>query len=268
MRTAGEPPSAPYCIVVSSCDAYSDCWTPFFTLLSLYWKPAPPTVYLNTETQAFAFPGLDIHCPRVGREIDGELAWSERLIRTLDSIPYEIVLYLQEDYFIYDSVDVAVIDKLVDLMRRESISHISLAQCSRPGIRSTCPFLSHIPQDAKYRISAQAGLWNKSALRSYLRRHETVWEFEWYGTLRARRKRDSFFLVNQDYERLQGRWIIPYRPTGIEHGRWVRERVEKLFADHHISVDYAARGFYDPNEDPWHRKPRLIRAARRLRSLR
>src|SRR5947207_14477378 len=89
-----------YCLLVSSCDAYSDCWSPFFTLLARYWQPHTYSIYLNTETRGFEFPNLEIHCPRVGLTNSRELTWSERLLRCLEAIPYEIVLYLQEDYFI------------------------------------------------------------------------------------------------------------------------------------------------------------------------
>jgi hypothetical protein len=259
----------PYCLLVNSCDAYSDCWHPFFTLLARYWQPHTHAIYLNTDTQAFAFPDLDIHCPRVGRTTSRDLTWSDRLLRCLESIPYEIVLYLQEDYFIKDTVDVSMIDWLVDLMAREGISHVSLERSSAlgRGEASSHQFLSHIAQNAKYRISTQAGLWRVSALRSYLRRHETVWEFEWCGTIRARRKRDAFLYVNEEYRETHGKTVIPYDPTGLVHGRWARDVVEHLFADHGIDVEYGIRGFYDARHDPWKRRPLLTRAVRRLRSI-
>ena len=258
-----------YCILVSSCDAYADCWLPFFTLLATYWQPCNHEIYLNTETQPFSFPGLDIHCPRVGLAISHDLTWSERLLRCLDSIPHEIVLYLQEDYFINDIVNISMIDQLVELMQRDHLSHVSLARSSKlkPGQKSSYQFLSHIDQRAEYRISAQAGLWRVSALRSYLRRHETVWEFEWYGTRRARRKKDTFFYVNEEYQKAHGKMVVPYVGTGVVHGRWARKVVVELFAKHRISVDYTLRGFHDEVDGRYPRAPMLTRAARRLRSL-
>jgi hypothetical protein len=121
----------PFCVVVSSCDAYADCWPPFFTLLAKYWQPFDLPIYLNTETAAFDFPGLDISCPRVERDTAGSLGWSERLMHCLDRVPYDTVLYLQEDYFLNDTVDSAMIDKLVQLMARDGINHISLTRARR-----------------------------------------------------------------------------------------------------------------------------------------
>jgi hypothetical protein len=254
-----------YCILVSSCDAYADCWLPFFALLARYWPAPHPAIYLNTETRDFSFPALDVHCPRVGAAAGSALAWSERLIRCLDAIPFDYVLYLQEDYFVHAPVDAPMIGELVDLMQRAEISHIRLVHDDRPGSRSAYRYLSRIDQHARYRVTAQAGLWRVAALRSYLRPHETVWEFEWYGTKRAHRRRDSFFYVNEEYERRHGEAVLPYRGTGVAHGRWVREIVEQLFAAHRISVNFDERGFYDPDTDTWGRRPLLTRAARRLR---
>lgn len=258
-----------YALLVSSCDAYADCWPPFFSLLARHWQPCHHPIYLNTETKGYTFPGLDVRSPRV--ELSGHrgLAWSGRLLRCLDSIPHGIILYLQEDFFINDTVDVEMIDKLVALMERDTINHIGLMRGRRPGTESSYEFVDRIDRRAQYRISAQAGLWRVSALKSYLRRHETVWEFEWYGTRRAWRRPDSLFQTNPQYEAASGRAkVVPYTPTGVVHGRWVRNVVEDLFSAHGIEVDFSRRGFYDPATDEWERKPRYIRALRRLRSVR
>ena len=52
-------------MLVSSCDAYADCWDPFFALFAKFWQSPRPVIYLNTETRQFEDPRLDIRCPRV-----------------------------------------------------------------------------------------------------------------------------------------------------------------------------------------------------------
>lgn len=260
----------PYCLLVSSCDAYADCWLPFFTLLATYWRPCDCEIYLNTETRSFSHPALDIHCPRVGLAASHELTWSERLLRCLDTIPYETVLYLQEDYFIKDTVDVTLIESFAQLMRQEHISHISLERGTAitPGDKTPYRFLSLMHKSAAYRISTQAGLWKVSALRSNLRRHETVWEFEEYGTKRARRNHEIFLFLNEEYQKLHDQKPIAYDPTGVVQGQWARNVVEELFAAHNIDVDYAARGFYNPHTGPNGHRTLRTRARKKLRSIR
>lgn len=257
--------TADYSLLVSSCDAYADCWEPFFALLARYWRSCP-VIYLNTETSSYSWPSLDIRCPRpvLAR---GPLDWGARLRECLAHVETDIVLYLQEDYFINDTVDVATINSLVSLMRREDVSHIRLVPGALRGEPTGHPFVSRTPQRAEYRVSMQAGLWKTNAIAGHLRAHETVWELEWYGTRRAWRRSDTFLHVDRAYEETHGRMVVPYWPTGVVHGRWVRPVVEDLFAEHGIAVDFSGRGFYDPDDDDWGRSPLLRKAVRRLRSL-
>jgi hypothetical protein len=256
-----------YCVIVSSCDAYADCWAPFFTLFARYWRPYSHVVYLNTETRAFRYPGLEIRCPRVGRNRRRELPWSERLLRVLDDVPFDVVLYLQEDYFLYDLVDVPLINDWAERMVRDGISHISLERSNlvSGGEASPVPFLSYLGQKADYRINAQAGLWQVQALKDYLRSHESVWEFEWYGTKRAARKRDVFCYLDDEYERSHGKGVIPYN-GGIVQGRWARKMVVALFEQNGIEVDYTVRGFHDTEPPVYSHGSLPRRAWRRLRS--
>jgi hypothetical protein len=265
-RTVPESTDHRYCVLVSSCDAYADCWVPFFTLLARNWPGDAPPIYLNTETRSYENAGLPVTslaAPQVASQ-----PWSARLLRCLDSLPHEYVLYMQEDYFIKDVVDAGTVASLVELMEEEGISHISLDRAFGPevGPQSSYRYLSEIPAKTEYRISAQAGLWRISSLKSYLRPHESVWEFEWYGTRRAWRRTDTFFHVDARYKDEFGRKVLPYDPTGIVHGRWMREFVEELFARNGLTVDFSTRGFKDPSA-PMPKAPFLTRGRRRLRHI-
>lgn len=52
-------------IFVSSSDAYSDIWYPFFALFKREWPEYKGRIYLNTQGKRFSFPGLDIVCTNV-----------------------------------------------------------------------------------------------------------------------------------------------------------------------------------------------------------
>jgi hypothetical protein len=95
-----------------------------------------------------------------------------------------------------------------------------------------------------------------------------VWEFEEYGTKRARRKREQFLFLNDEYQALHGKKPIPYDPTGVVQGQWARNIVEPLFADHNIDVDYETRGFYDPHDGVNRRRMLHTKLTNRLRSIR
>lgn len=259
-----------YTILVNTTDSFEDCWRPFFTLFAKFWPDCRHRIVLNTETKSFAYPGLSIRCSKVGsNDPVRRLTWSECLLRCLDSIDEEIILYLQEDYFLNAEVDSQQIDTFAAVMQAEDYSHISLVTFSNAGpwLPTKYPLLWEIGQKAGYRLSLQAGLWRRARLRGYLRKHENPWQFELWGSQRARRVRDSLLCVNHDVFGKTRPQIVPYVPTGIVKGQWKESAVYDLFQTHGINVDFTRRGFHDPAHSQAKRLPLLTRLVTRLRSL-
>jgi len=259
-----------YTILVNSTDSFDDCWYPFFKLFSKYWDGEKPKIVLNTETKDFSYGGLDISCSKTAEcSTSRRPAWGECLIRCLDQIRTDIVLYLQEDYFLNHFADVAQVNQFVKIMTEEHYSHISLVTFSNGGPCTTSQHthLWEIDQKAPYRISLQAGLWRKDRLRFYLRRHETPWQFEVWGSKRAHRIKDSFLCISHDVFDDRLRQIIPYAPTGIVEGKWNRKAVCRLFLENGIELDFTRRGFYDLRHESRVKKPLVTRVLARLRSL-
>lgn len=259
-----------YTILVNTTDSFEDCWQPFFTLFARFWPGCSYPIVLNTETKTFTYSGLDIRCARVGNDTPARrLTWSECLLRCLESIDDDLILYLQEDYFLNDRVDVEQINEFADILQAEGYSHIALVSFSNAGPwRPTkYPLLWEIDQKAAYRLSLQAGLWRKDRLQCYLRKHETPWQFEVWGSKRAHRIKDKLLCVNHDIFGQQRPEIVPYKPTGIVKGKWNRGAVYDLFQANGIVVDYAQRGFFDPAQVSLRKAPLSKRVIARLRSL-
>jgi len=235
-----------FSILVNSCDSFDDCWNPFFSLFARYWPNCEESILLNTERKNYCFPGLNIRCTRV--QTDGtakSLSWSECLARTLDQIETQLVLYLQDDYFIERPIKTSLITEFVALMVADrSIEHIGLTHFGSQG-----PFeqtvderLWKIGKRAGYRISTQAALWQVDTLRSYLRPKENAWMFEVFGSRRSWRRKETFLTVNRDMYEPKKEPIIQYMHTGITKGKW-NPQVAALFHAHGIVADFSARGF-------------------------
>ncbi|HVV51172.1 MAG TPA: hypothetical protein VHO06_16000 [Polyangia bacterium] len=259
-------------VVVNSTDSYEDCWAPFFTLFAKFWPACPFPILLNTERKDFSWPGLDVRATRVALGDGGASPpWGECLLRCLDLVESELVLYLQEDYFLSARVDVERMGMVVRRMIQEEHGHVSLTPFSNempwrplPGD----PILCAVDQNASFRINLQAGLWRTSTLRRHLRRHENPWQFEVWGTQRSHRVRESFLCVNPDALDRGEIAIVPYFPTGVVEGQWQEEAVIPLFQDHGIEIDFTRRGFHDRHAVKT--RPRAWigrRAWARLRSL-
>jgi hypothetical protein len=241
-----------YTILVNTSDGFDDCWPAFFYLFDQYWPECKAPIFLNTETKDFKYPGLDIKCTKAQLNAGAfsRLTWSECLIFALTEINTPYVLYLQEDYFIEQPVNVGLVEEMVSLMAaNHEIKHIGLTHFGSHG-----PFLStqdqrlwKISLKAKYRISSQAGLWRVETLLAYLRQDENGWMFETFGSRRARRLNETFLTLNRDIFNPEGSPVIQYTHTGIIKGKW-HPQIPKLFSQHNITVDFNIRGIYLPEK--------------------
>ncbi len=188
-----------YSILINTTDSFEDCWIPFFTLLKKYWPDYSGKIYLNTETKVFTFPGLNIISLQNNQSTpEIRITWSECLFRALNSIDDDIILYMQEDYFLKDVVKTDLVEKYVRMMQENAAMHcIHLTDQAVIPDKKSEQFegLYSVVLKQRYRISCQAALWRKDTLKSYLRTYENAWEFEEFGSKRAAIANDDFYTV-------------------------------------------------------------------------
>lgn len=84
-----------FCLVINSCDSYSSCWNPFFTLLEKYY-PNHPKTYLICENKKCDY------CETIN--IKNQI-WTERYKKALEQIKEKYVLTMLDDFFIREYVD-------------------------------------------------------------------------------------------------------------------------------------------------------------------
>ena len=233
-----------YSILVNTTDSFEDCWEPFFKLFATYWSDFKGKVYLNTEYKEFHYPGIDIVSIKNSEHNDRGVknTWSECLIRALNTIQNDVVLYMQEDYFFQSAVDNKEVDKYAAIFRAQDMDclHLTPASGSGPFEGSPYPDIWTIGRRAQCRLSCQAAFWKKTILLKYIRSYESPWQFETFGTLRAYRINDHFYNISLDL--LKKKEILPYLRTGVVQGKWKTD-VVPLFSNHDISVDFSRRGF-------------------------
>lgn len=236
-----------FAILVNTCDKFEDCWEPFFKLFTIYWPDYKGKIYLNTESKNYTYKNLNIISLKVcEKEQDAlTITWSECLKRALEAIDSDIILYMQEDYFFKDRVKDNLIDKYVYMMiANTKIDCIHLTDQSLKAEKESCEYeglkLAKLRQ--RYRVSCQAALWRKDVLLSYIRTYENAWQFEEFGSQRSVYMRHNFYVVDNNWVKLNHFEIIPYIFTGIIQGRWYEE-VLPLFEKHDICVDFTKRGF-------------------------
>ncbi|SFG62156.1 hypothetical protein [Pedobacter insulae] len=232
-----------YTILVNSSDNFEDCWDPFFTLYQKYWNVANVPILLNTEFKTgYRFGNLPIKCSAANAASPGRrLSWSECLMTALQQIDTDLVLYLQEDYFIEAPVNAALIEEMVKMMQaNEEIKYIGLTHFGNFPPFAPWAADGRVVKvlNSRYRISTQAGIWRRDTLLNYLKPEENGWMFEIFGTQRAKLRNELFLTLNREAPP-----AVLYTHTGIIKGKW-HPAMPALFAKNGIAVDFARRGLY------------------------
>lgn len=256
-----------YSILINTCDKFEDCWDPFFKLFKLYWSDCRGSIYLNTEYKDYSYPGLSVVPVKgcVGKSFKGKFAtWSSCLKWALDKMDSDIVLYMQEDYFLKAPVKNDLVEKYVKLMyEHPDIKCIHLTdQAVRTCVKSEFENLDIVEFNQRYRVSCQAALWRREELYALIREYEDAWLFEEFGSQRSAVMKSKYLCVSRDFVKLNQFEIIPYIFTGIVQGRWFEETVP-LFEKHGIEMDFTKRGML--KDAP--KKPFLKRVKYRLNKI-
>ena len=235
-----------FSILINTTDSFEDCWFPFFRLFKIYWPEYQGKIYLNTETKTYTHQGLTIISLQNNKNNpNSRFTWSECLRRALTLIEDDIILYMQEDYFLKNYVKNDLVEMFVQLMHENSkIECIHLTDACG-NLAETSKYhdnLHHLVSPQRYLTNCQAAIWKKSTLLSIIRSHEKAWQFEEFGSIRAEKLKPIFLGVDRTWVKHDQFEIIPYVFTGIIQGRWY-EHVVELFRKHDIVIDFSIRGF-------------------------
>lgn len=191
------------CMVLSSCDAYEDAWTPFCRQLTKNWPEFTMPIYLGTESKRFTYPGLNIQCPLADGKIYKQ--WSERLVKLLKKIESEYILFMLDDFWLTEPVNTHAFNEVFEYMKSNSkIGFICLKNENQtaPGQENfvnecDCKLLYESLYGRIFRITTQAGIWRKKYLLKLLRSHESAWYFESRANWRSRFYTERIFDVKE-----------------------------------------------------------------------
>lgn len=264
----GTPLAGRATLLVCSCDAYADLWTPFFTLLKKYWTPLDIPVLLNTESRDFSLPGLDITCVHT----PGDAPYGARLLHALQAVKTDYTIILLDDFFLRRPVDWQRMAALVAAM--DADPDIVYFNCDCTQAQADCelgryPGFRRLPPGNLYTLNLQGAIWRTDKLRSYWQPEVSPWEWEEYCNLRTLlHPQDKFYCVTAPQHAF---FDYAYNPDGmgVFHGKWVESDVVPLFEKEGIAVDFTPRGFYTPAESAGAPEPfaKKIKRYRRLMQL-
>lgn len=243
-------------VLITSCDAFEDCWAPYAHGLHKYWPDCPFPVHLITNERVFTDPVIQT------LRVSPDRGWAKNLREAISRIDADVLLYTHEDFWISERVDTQAILDYVSYIRDGVADYIRLYPAPGPDM----PFppdsrLGILADEASYRTSLQKALWRKTVLLELLRDDESCWQFELAGTPRSRIYGDRFLCVQRSSAG-SGRGLpcgINYVCTAINKGRWSTEAVEYAQREG-LVVDFGTR----PRETWWDDAMRKYPAAKQL----
>ncbi|MCR5690193.1 MAG: hypothetical protein K6G71_08085 [Clostridiales bacterium] len=238
-------------ILLTSCDAYSDAWEPFFCLWRKYWPSCDYPFILNSETKTFHSEHFQVNSFCGGKD----LAWSKRLKLCLKTVNTEYVLLCLEDYFLQAPVNTEVFDAALKAMNEnEKIGVVQFAidiPTKYDGNIEINHYFSPVPKYQKDRnngrIFCVLSLYRTKYLKKLLQAKESPWEFEIFGSLRSQYYREIILRENDNHPRCFSYYIEPKYGYAISRGKWLPKNRE-LFEENGIEVDFTNLGIVEATE--------------------
>lgn len=246
-------------MLFSSCDKYDDTWRPFFVQLKKFWPEFDMPIYMGAESKSFSFEGFDIRCPLANGPIYSQ--WSERLLKLLEIIESDYILFTLDDFWITQRVNDSVFRRISSYMEndrrmgfvclKQELKEYSSKKDKESCINCQYPELWRCLKNKSFRITTQFGIWKKSYLVRILRSHESAWYFETRATWRSKFMWERVYDVKEN--------VITYPIGGTIWGGRVYDNYLDFFDSELINPCIEKRGIlhsgdhrsYPPEPKGW-----------------
>lgn len=227
------------CILMCSCDKYSDIWPIFFRFLQDSWADCPYPIYLNTETKQYQDSYFNVTTLNDKRK---NSTWTKRLLGCIKRIKCNNIIIILDDFFFLEKISNKAFNECIEFMNNDKyVGLLSFKQQKKTRF-STC---EHINGFVKRRIgdyyivNLLPGIWKKKCLLKLLSPYEDPWQFEWFGTERSKFTKYKFYERHCTEENILKFDLAKY---GLFRGKWQTGNVA-LFKERGIEVDFSKRGF-------------------------
>lgn len=247
-------------IFVSSCDKYSDLWSPFFYCFSKFYKYDNEPIIVTSEGIDFSYPGLNV-IVQPGDD-KKNLTWGELTCKYLDLVQTKYILFMLDDFFIRKPIKMDIIKKnLEDLEYNHNILYFSYSYVEDgKNLQSKYGDFLERPQKGRYKLNTQPCLWRTDDLKKLVHDWDNPWDWEDYGTRRLWYTSKKCYCLNSydgviDYGyRKDGMWAV-------RRGKWVIDEIKPFFDSINLTIDYSKRGEYHHVD---YRKDSIILKIKRL----
>lgn len=219
-------------IVCFSCDKNDEVWPTFKILLDKYW-PNHPETYLLTET---------INSPLM-KTINYNYSldqWTTRIIRSLQDIEENIILFICDDCFLDNYVNIEKLKKCIELIK-DNVACVNLElsfdsndiECEYLGFKKKGP-------NSSFRLSLLCGIWDKQKLINVLSVKEcSPWKLEGEQNILG------YDVYQVDKEKALSWFRDGPKMCGAKYsGKWAKE-LPIFLKKEGIEMDLEKKGFND-----------------------
>lgn len=202
----------------------------------------PYKIVLSTETSNYKSKLFEINNVHPSNK---NCTWTERMAETLEKIDTDYIIFMLDDFFLYDFVQSEQITKCIEYLKNNpKIATFTFYPLFMQSIPSKYEGYNKKEKNSQYKVSALIGVWNKKILQKYIAGYkENIWEWERNATERSNTlyKKDEFYVMKNNTKK-----IFPYdlAKYGLFSGKWLTP-TEELFEKLNIKVDFSKRGFYN-----------------------
>ena len=163
------------CLLISSCNKFSDLWDEHFLLLKKHWKGLPWKVYLVTDKPTDKYyEGIEIIS--AGEDKDFPM----RIRYAAEKIESDYILLTLDDYFIINEIDSQKLTYLINRAEKENISYLKLYDRRMTNPKKYEPLERLVPIDLsrKYALTLYPAIWERHFLINSVKEDMTPWKYE------------------------------------------------------------------------------------------
>jgi len=232
-----------------------DAWPIYFSQIDRHMPGMKSFVFSDISSSDFA--------GHTFLEYDNKDPYFKQYLDCLSQVKEDFVIYMQEDFFLYEDVDLEKIKSYVEFLRKnDEYSYVRLIRCGYvEDTRGAADIDNHVGSDlyavdidSTDSFSMQPTLWRKDRLVELYDHVKSVKWFEAQHWFDGCKELDTKGVMTYNGEEKRGRYhydssVFPYTCTGITKGRWNMEAYS----------DFLSEMFKKHDIDPYERGMRLSR---------
>lgn len=211
-------------IMITSCDAYKDCWRPMSFSLKKSWPDCKYPKYLITNHDVMEL--VDTTVIPIG---DDGKSWCTLAKRGLEAIDCDCVIFFQDDYWLDKTVNNEAIKRHVEYFEQNNLDYLKLDKdFLRDEKRIENTDYCENPIDKRYTLNTAIAIWRKETMLKVLIEGWTGWDFE--RKIVPYLKENGINLNSQALHSsvLDEKGIYDIYEGAIYRGKWTNAAVEFL----------------------------------------